>query len=79
MSTRTRRARPSYPRLTLAAALGSALGVSGCGPDGLDTLKDSLEQPLTTTVAPDAGTGPKESDFYGGGAPFEVLEDGGVK
>jgi hypothetical protein len=79
MTTSSRRVRPAYPRLALAAALGSALGLSACGPDGAVPNDDTSTQPLTsiTTATPDAG--PQPNDFFGGGAPPEMLEDGGVR
>ena len=62
-----------------AAAVGLGLAASACGPE----LQDEKVQLPTSdknelVCCTDAGTGPNESEFFGGGAPFEYLPDGGV-
>jgi hypothetical protein len=80
MSKRRRRhATPSYPRLTVLAALGLGLAAAGCGPDLRDqttTLPDN--QQLVAAQPADAGPGPTDSDYFAGGMPAEFLPDGGV-
>lgn len=77
--------RPSYPKLkdfrsrpmlasVGAAALGLA-GLSGCGMD----LEDLLKEQLVAAHQPaDAGAdaGPDPSDFYAGGMPAPDLDGG---
>jgi len=78
---RAKRTKPSYPRLPLLAAVGLGLTAAACGPDLATneqaTLPTSDKNELVCCT--DAGTTtPNDNEFFGGGAPFEMLPDGGV-